>query len=250
MTNKIIVRADDLGYSEAVNLGINKTVREGIIKNVGFMVNMPTSESGLKLISNSGVDIGLHTVICSGNPVSDARKLSSITNIDGTFKSSKVYRAAKNDFVNFDEVIVEIEAQYQRFVDLVGRKPDYFEGHAVMSKNFVKGLQFVAKRHHAPFLNFSFDGTPVLFKNKKLYAEMDSMRPNYNPFETLKRAASAHHNDGYEMMVCHPGYLDNFILTHSSLTIPRTQEVDMLCDPNTKKWLKKYNVELIKYSEV
>ena len=29
------------------------------------------------------------------------------------------------------------------------------------------------------------------------------------------------------MMVLHPGYLDAFILNTSSLTIPRTQEVEM-----------------------
>ena len=49
MKTKIIVRADDLGYSRAVNLGIADTVKHGIINNVGLMVNMPTTETcGLK----------------------------------------------------------------------------------------------------------------------------------------------------------------------------------------------------------
>ena len=33
----IMVRADDLGYSEGINYGIEKSVKEGIIKNVGFI---------------------------------------------------------------------------------------------------------------------------------------------------------------------------------------------------------------------
>lgn len=33
MKTKIIVRADDLGYSRAVNLGIADTVKHGIINN-------------------------------------------------------------------------------------------------------------------------------------------------------------------------------------------------------------------------
>lgn len=44
---------------------------------------------------------------------------------NGNFKSSKIYRISKEDFVIFDEIYVKIEAQYLRFLELVGRKPDY-----------------------------------------------------------------------------------------------------------------------------
>lgn len=252
MTTKIIVRADDLGYSEAVNLGIAKTVREGLINNVGVMVNMPQTQAGLNLLKGTDVCLGLHTVICAGRPLTDPGKLPSITNADGTFRHSADYRTAKQDFVNLDEVVTEIEAQYQKFVQLVGRDPDYFEGHAVVSDNFVKGLGIVAERHHLNFLRFALgpDSPTVPFKNQQLHVFMESMGTHYDPYDTLKRAASAHYDDGYAMMVCHPGYLDHYILTHSSLTIPRTQEVAMLTDRNMKEWLKKHGVQLIKYSEV
>ncbi|KRN28793.1 hypothetical protein IV38_GL000998 [Lactobacillus selangorensis] len=251
MSTKMIVRADDLGYSDAVNVGISRTVHEGIIKNVGLMVNMPTTRSGLAMIADvPGVCIGLHTVICQGKPLSGPKLIPSITTPDGYFKASKTYRSAAHDFVNLDEVVMEIEAQYQRFVGLVGRKPDYFEGHAVVSDNFVKGLQIVADRHHLNFLKFRFDGQPVPLHGKNLYMFMESMGANYDPYDTLKRAALEKHDDGYSMMVCHPGYLDHYILTHSSLTVPRTQEVAMLTDPKTKQWLKEHDIELITYLQV
>ena len=41
---KIIVRADDLGFSEGVNYGIEKACRDGIIRSVGVMTNMEASE--------------------------------------------------------------------------------------------------------------------------------------------------------------------------------------------------------------
>ena len=47
----------------------------------------------------------------------------NITNENGEFKSSREYRSAKEDFVNLDEVIIEIEAQYHQFIKLTGRKP-------------------------------------------------------------------------------------------------------------------------------
>lgn len=49
---KILIRADDLGYSRAVNYGIFDAVHNGIINNVGVMVNMPTTIQGLELVSN------------------------------------------------------------------------------------------------------------------------------------------------------------------------------------------------------
>ena len=38
------------------------------------------------------------------------------------------------------------------------------------------------------------------------------------------------HEDGCDMLICHPGYLDKFILDNSSLTVPRILEVYMLSD--------------------
>ncbi|UQS82816.1 ChbG/HpnK family deacetylase [Bombilactobacillus folatiphilus] len=252
MSRQIIIRADDLGYSEAVNLGIIKTVQNGLIKNVGVMVNMPTVLEAVQILQkiNPHIDLGLHVVICMGRPLQNACQLPSLTMPDGTFKTSKMYRKATRDFVSLDEVVSEIEAQYQRFVKLVGRQPDYFEGHAVVSDNFVKGLKIVAQRHHLKYLEYHFDDQPTLVARQKLYIEMDSMEPNYDPYRTLRTTALTKHDDGYEVMVCHPGYLDNFILQHSSLTIPRTQEVAMLCDPQTKIWLWDHEVELIKYSQL
>ena len=144
---KILIRADDLGYSEGVNYGIAKSVKEGIIKSVGVMSNMPTVAHGLKLLEGVDVCLGQHTNICVGKPLVDPSLIPSITNEHGEFKSSKEYRSAKEDFVVLDEVILEIEAQYERFVELTGRQPQYFEGHAVSSKNFFKGLEIVANRH-------------------------------------------------------------------------------------------------------
>ena len=38
---RLIVRADDLGYSEAVNYGIEKSIKDGIVHSVGLMPNKP-----------------------------------------------------------------------------------------------------------------------------------------------------------------------------------------------------------------
>jgi predicted glycoside hydrolase/deacetylase ChbG (UPF0249 family) len=247
---KLLLRADDLGYSEGVNYGIAKSVKEGLIGSVGVMPNMPAVVHGLELLQNTDVCLGQHTNICLGKPLTPPELIPSITNANGEFKSSNEYRQTKEDFVILEEVILEIEAQYHRFIELVGEPPRYFEGHAVFSANFFKGLEIVAKKYGLKYSGFSMDGSPVSIGKNKVFLHMDSMKPDYIPFESLSQAMDKAQTDEYHMYVCHPGYLDGYILQHSSLTLPRPLEVDMLCDPKTREWVKRTGIELITYDDL
>ncbi len=250
MSKRILIRADDLGYSEGVNYGIAKAVKEGIIGSVGLMPNMPAARHGLDLLKGEKVCYGQHTNICVGKPITDPKQIPSICGEDGLFKPSSAYRQAKEDFVEVDQAVLEIEAQYRRFVELTGEQPRYFEGHAIASENFLKGLEIVAKKHQLPLLPFSLKG-PVRFGNTDLYPSMDSMKPDYDPFESLKAAVLKDYGDrGCCMFVCHPGYLDDYILRTSSLTVARTKEVAMACDPQVRQWLKDNGIELVTYDDL
>lgn len=253
MAREILIRADDLGFSEGINYGIEKSMRDGIIRSVGIMTNMPATQHGYDLIKDLDVCKGLHTNICVGKPLCDPALIPSICDENGNLKSSKTYRESfKNgiDFVVLDEVILEIEAQYQRFVELTGEKPHYFEGHAVASDNFFKGLEIVAKRHDCEYLGMSFTG-PVKFRNTNLHTSFEAGLPNYDPIDAFKRAAMIEYEDGGRcMFVCHPGYLDQYILDVSSLTLPRPKEVAMACSEEIKQFIKDNNIRIITYDDL
>ncbi|MBQ9033817.1 MAG: ChbG/HpnK family deacetylase [Lachnospiraceae bacterium] len=247
---RLLIRADDLGFSEGTNHGIAKSVKEGIIRSVGLMPNMPAAQHGFDLIRDCDVCLGQHTNICVGKPLTDPALIPSITGEDGEFRPSSAYRAAKEDFVVLDEVVLEIEAQYQRFKEITGREPSYFEGHAVASANFFKGLAIVAKRHGLDYLALNFDGSPIRFGKADLYMCMDSMKPDYDPFASLVSCMENAHEGGVEMFVCHPGYLDAYILRKSSLTVPRAMEVEMLCSDETKRYIDEQGIELVTYDDL
>lgn len=253
MSKRILIRADDLGWTESVNYGIAKTMRDGIIRSVGLMTNMPASQHGWDLVKDLNPCVGQHTNICVGRPLTDPALIPSICQQDGTFQTSRAYReAAKQgkDFVVLDEVVLEIEAQYQRFVEITGQQPHYFEGHAVASGNFFKGLEIVAQRHGLPYLGMSM-GEPIRFRNTMLHTSMDSMMPDYDPFESLKAAALRDYGpDGCCMFVCHPGYLDDELLRLSSLTIPRTKEVAMAINPAARQWLEDNQIKVVTYDDL
>lgn len=251
---QLVIRADDLGYSEAVNYGIAKTVKEGLIRSVGIMPNMPGAVHGLKLLEGEDVCYGQHTNICLGKPCANPADIPSLLDENGNLKSSRAYREAwkKGEcFTKLPEMVLEIEAQYQRFVELTGRQPSYFEGHAVLSEHLKEGLRIVAERHGLKFNNM-FPGDEVgTFGNAPVAAcGMKSMEPDYNPAQALKEAVLSAREDMPNVFVCHPGYLDDYLLRSSSLTVNRTKEVAMLCDPEMKKWLKEHGVELITYDDI
>lgn len=246
----VLIRADDLGYSEGVNYGIAKSVKDGLIKSVGVMANMTAAEHGLKLLKGEKVCFGQHTNICVGRPLTDPSLIPSITQENGEFKPSKAYRSAGEDFVVLEEVVIEIEAQLKRFIELVGEKPHYFEGHAVSSANFFKGLELVAERHGLKYSGMPIDGWPMLVGHTKVYAFMESMKPDYEPFMSLKNMLAHTHEDGCDMFICHPGYLDGYILSHSTLTGARPLEVDMLTSPATREMLERNDVRLVTYDEL
>lgn len=251
---QLILRADDVGYSEAVNYGIAKTVKEGLIGSVGLMPNMPSAAHGLALLEGTGVCIGQHTNICIGRPCADPAKIPSLLDENGFLKSSRTYREAwkKGEcFTVLEEMVLEIEAQYQRFVQLTGRQPQYFEGHAVLSKHLMQGLEIVAQRHGLKYNNMypgdetgTFGGRPVAA------CPMRSMEPDYDPAQSLKDAVLHARTDMPNVFVCHPGYLDAYLLRSSSLTVNRTKEVEMLCDPAMRSWLEAHDVQLLRYSDL
>ncbi|MBI9049940.1 MAG: ChbG/HpnK family deacetylase [Anaerolineaceae bacterium] len=250
MMKRLLIRADDLGYSDAVNCGIAKTVNDGLIRCVGVMPNMPEAKNGLNMLMRKDVCLGQHTNICIGMPLSDPKAIPSLVRSNGEFKSSKEYNNAGTDIIVLDEVIIEIEAQYQRYLELTGEEPHYFEGHAVFSGNLLNGLEIVARQHGLKYSGFVGPGEPMRVGNTVVFMNMESMKPDYAPFEALKQVVEHAHEDACEVFICHPGYLDAYILKHSSMTMPRPLEVAMLTDPEVKHWLNAQDIQLVTYDNL
>ena len=154
---KLIMRADDLGFSEGVNYGIYKSVVDGVITSVGMMPNMASAKHGYELVKDLDIALGQHSNICVGKPLSDPKLIPSLVQKNGNFCSSKEIRARQVDTINVAECEIELEAQLAKFRAITGRDPDYFEGHAVFSNNFFIALKNVAQRNNLFFENPSLD---------------------------------------------------------------------------------------------
>lgn len=247
---KLMIRADDLGYCEAVNYGINRAVRDGIVRCVGVMPNMEWAEHGVRLLDGTDVIFTVHANICQGRPITDPKRIPSLVDENGEFKDKSLYREAKEDFVVLDEVLMEVEAQYLRLAELTGKKPFMVEAHAVPSNNFNKALAIVAKKYGVECLSFVPGRGPKVGKYFFKFS-MDSGNADYVPFESLKKAMDQEFaEDEAMLMVLHPGYVDEYVLNTSYITTQRAKEVAMAINPEVPKWCEENGVQLITYADL
>ena len=219
---KLIMRADDLGFSEGVNYGIYKSVVDGVITSVGMMPNMASAKHGYEI--------------------------PSLVQKNGNFCSSKEIRARQVDTINVAECEIELEAQLAKFRAITGRDPDYFEGHAVFSNNFFIALKNVAQRNNLFFENPSLDKEwEKEFGITGLgFMSLDE-HGLYDPRTYMEEHLDIIKNNPCAVAIFHPGFLDQYILEHSSFTLIRPMECDFLCSDWLSEWLNKNKIELVNF---
>ena len=248
MSIKLIIRADDLGYSEGVNYGIEKSVKDGIVNNVGLMVNMPATVHGYQLISDEDIDLSCHVNFSVGKPISNPKVIPSLVDQEGNFIKSSIYRKTNEDLVDYEEARIEVFAQLKKFIEITGHKPDYFEGHAITSQNFVRAIRDIAQENNLIFIGLTDKDNRI--GKYELELIMESMETDYNPYSVFERIINNSDDSRVKVFILHPGYLDEDILTSSSLLRPRPLEVDFAISDETKKLIKNKQVDLIKFSDL
>lgn len=65
-----------------------------------------------------------------GRPLCPPDQVPTLVDGSGEFFSARRYREAQEEFASVGDFHRELTAQYQRFLELFGRKPAYFEAHA------------------------------------------------------------------------------------------------------------------------
>lgn len=144
---------------------------------------------------------------------------------------------------------MEVEAQYLRLVELTGRKPYMVEAHAVPSNNFMKAIMIVAQKHGVESMKFGPKGPMI--GNTTIKFSMDSGNADYNPFESFKKAALQPMEEGEAaLMVLHPGFVDEYVLTTSYITTARALEVAFVINPEVPKWCQENGVQLLTYADM
>lgn len=113
---KLIINADDIGYSKSITDGIIEGINYGCISSTSIMANMEYAEYAIKqLIKNNIKEIGLHVTLTVGKPLTNC---PSLVDEHGEFLYNR--KQIENPNLNAEEVYNEIMAQIN-FVEKFGK---------------------------------------------------------------------------------------------------------------------------------
>ena len=247
---KLLIRADDIGYSEAVTAGILSALESGLVKSAGIMVNMPFTEKSIALVKNrTDICFGLHVNLVIGPACcQDRSAVKDLTDSQGNFIASRIRReefARGLDSMPYDQACREIRAQAERYEALMGRRPEYMDLHGVENETLIRAVRDTAEICGVPVTPYS--GKTVLLEEMLHHDFYESGEE----FETFFSKPCCHIQENVNnLLIMHPGFVDYELLQSSSLTMERVYEHALLCDPAVKECLKRQQVELISFRDL
>ncbi|MEH7484854.1 chitin disaccharide deacetylase [Neobacillus drentensis] len=220
----LIVNADDFGYSRGINYGIIDAHNQGIVNSATMMMNMPGVPHAVELAKeNPTLQVGIHLVLTCGKPL--LADVPSLINKYGSFKRLSEIKDP-ND-LSLDELSREWSAQIERIFES-GLKPTHFDSHHHVHTlpELLPVVQMLAKKYNLSARRFPEDAKKVVpaFTDVFLH-DFYGEGATDDYFKNLLTRV----NDGQTVEVmCHPGYLDQEVLTGSSYAVDRVKETKIL----------------------
>lgn len=132
---KIIINADDFGMTRSINKAIIELMNKGTVTSTTVMVNMPYAEEAKNLLTIQNISIGLHFNLTEGKPISAPKLVQSLVDTKGNFHSKKELESrAKHNLINLEEVLLELNNQYNRLLQLIGNNITHFDSHQGLNR--------------------------------------------------------------------------------------------------------------------
>ena len=121
---KMIIRADDVGFSNVCNIGTFETIEKGVVTSADVMLDSPGTEDALeRLKAFPWISVGWHGHMW-GAPVLDSRRVPSLVEKNGPFAGRFKLDLGQADGVVYEEAVTELRAQLDRCLRILGRVPD------------------------------------------------------------------------------------------------------------------------------
>lgn len=262
---KLIVVADDFGFSEAYNYGAVKAYQEGIVTTLSLMSNMKAAEHAVNLRNRECPDAPLvqHTNFVQYRPVSAPEEVPTLVDENGMFYRSSQWRGDAPDdekcrgnvYPCYEDLYKETFAQLERHKELVGHYPNHFEGHSTMTKPMQQAFRDIGRKlgiHEMSSTTEEREGIKpaceLLFENP---GAMEILNRGSRPEDWLEDRFGLLKSP-YEINILHfhPGYLDAYLLENTSLTTPRCYDLQTLCDRDVRSWLEDHDIKLVDFGAV
>lgn len=232
---KLIINADDFGYTRANTEGIVEGYRKGIVRSTTALCNMPWLEYGRDLAKDCpDLGVGVHLTLTLGRSLTGVK---SFTDAQGNFLSKKDIGSASLDM---EEVYNEWKAQIERYIQVFGHIPTHLDSHHSVH-DLSESLRDVALKLGKEY------GV-----HTRRYGPYEFIPGFYGPTATKERLLEIlEQNRGKDMeIMTHPGFCDLELFRASSYNTQRVHELDVLCSRDVMEYVERNHIQLTHYEPV
>ena len=285
---RLIVNADDFGFTRGVNAGIVQAYRTGIVTSTTIMANGAAFEDAVELArQNPGLGVGCHLAVVGGRPVADPSEVPSLVDGDGALPASlsKLLIKLARGSVSTNDLVREFRSQLERLTR-AGINPTHLDTHKhshthaqVMSALARVAVEFGVKCVRNPFESI-FVPASLVRLSKLAYVKQSMMSAAILPgairFKRLVREHGLKTPDrffgvkltgmldsaavrsmmeslgeGTAELMCHPGIYDGDLESaRTRLKRERERELEALSDVGLRCVAEERGIELINFREL
>lgn len=251
---RLIVNADDFGRSRGVNAGIARAHREGIVTATTLMVTAALAEDAARIARElPALDVGVHLTLTYGRPLSDAARVPSLIEPDGTFPrlpgaflgSGRAERP---------EALIEYRAQHARATALLGHAPSHLDTHHWLHDEPALEWAVVALAQETGAAVRPHDDAQRDRLRAAGVRTVDRYRRDFQhegkvDVATLERILGEI-PDGVTELGCHPGEPDAELARTSAYAALRVEELASLTDPRVRAAIARRGIALSTYADL
>ena len=287
---RLIVNADDFGFTSGVNQAIVEAHTQGVVTSSTLMANGAAFAGATQLAKTlPRLSVGCHVVLIDGEPVLGAEQLPSLTTITAAprFRDGLMTFAARAiaGKINSDEIVAEAKAQIRK-IQAAGITVSHLDTHKhthlfpailkpLLQAAATCGVRAVRNPFEPclPLLSCQLLARPNLWAR---YAKVSVLGRFAGKFreavhregfitpdgtlgvvvtgaldESLFRAIARSIPEGTWEFVCHPGYNDEDLQAcRTRLRESRETELRVLTLPTAREVLSREGIELISYYDL
>lgn len=284
---RLIVNADDFGFTGGVNAGIVSAFKSGIVTSTTIMANGDAFEDAVSLArANPGLGVGCHLALVGGRPVAAPSEIPSLVDRDGALPATLTKLVVKiaRGYGSAEDIAREFRAQIQRVTD-GGIEITHVDSHKhsathprVMEAIARVAAEFGIKCVRNPFESI-FAGrrdSQPRWAYVKQFALSAAIAPAAIEFTRIARTHELKTPDrffgvkltglldtfairsimealgeGAAELMCHPGINDDDLAkARTRLRQSRQRELEALSDPGLRALAQELGIKLISYREL
>jgi len=267
---ELVVNADDLGLHPAIDEGILRAHREGIVTSATLLATARNAAAAVPRAKAAGLALGVHLCVSSGLPSAAPPEEIPTVAPGGRLRRSwaAFALAVLAGRVRLEQVARELKAQIARARQL-GAEPDHLDGHqhlhvlpgmtgivAGLAREEGLGLRWPAEgpraawlAHPAPAAKAALLSALAAFRKPTGVAlvsgvgvfETNRVDPG-NLLAVLERLGPGRYD-----LCCHPGLNPDELPEDPGWRFGREAELAALCDPRVREAVERRGIRLTTY---